>query len=314
MICSRELRSVHPELFHYTGRVGFEGIAKTNTLWATHFRSLNDDAEVSTLKPLLIDAVASVFDQQVKKRNRGIRNRYYHKGGSASQAKRFVDSLYRATFERENPSFAVDSYTVSFSTHAVDTSYERENGIESQWRCYAKDGYCLVFDTAALEDLLAAEFNRLDFTHLNLEDVRYITDEKIPLRNYFDFIEPAIRIAVDQCFDSDQRDMGVIEFLRCATLLKRRKYQKEREVRIVAIPGAEGYQEQGIREHPKRFIKKPIPTMSYAPKRHITLFDGINVKLPIKRVIVGPSDQQARNAIFASSITDCDVILSTPRS
>ncbi len=47
-ICSAKLKAEHPELFHYTGRGGFEPIVKTNTLWATHFRNLNDDAEIST--------------------------------------------------------------------------------------------------------------------------------------------------------------------------------------------------------------------------------------------------------------------------
>lgn len=37
-ICSARLKAEHPELFHYTGRGGFEPIVKTNTLWATHFR------------------------------------------------------------------------------------------------------------------------------------------------------------------------------------------------------------------------------------------------------------------------------------
>jgi hypothetical protein len=48
-------------------------------------------------------------------------------------------------------------------------------------------------------------------------------------------------------------------------------------------------------------------------KRHITLFTGVDVKLPIKRVIVGPSERQAENAEFARSIVECDVVLSSPR-
>jgi hypothetical protein len=38
--------------------------------------------------------------------------------------------------------------------------------------------------------------------------------------------------------------MAIIQFLEGATLLKKAKYLPEREVRIVAIPGAPGYQKQ----------------------------------------------------------------------
>ncbi len=313
VICSAKLKFDHPELFHYTGRFGFEAIIRSNQLWATHFRHLSDDAEVAALKPLLIRAAAAIFDREVKSRDRGTRNLYFQRGGGVAHAKRFTESLYAATFERNDTRFAVDAYTASFSTHSADTPYERENGLETQWRFYAANGFCLVFDTNGLSDRLAAEFDRFDFTHLNLEEVRYITDG-IPLRGYFDFIEPALHVAVDQYFTGYERpEMATMEFLRCATLLKRAVFREEREVRIVAIPGAPGYQEQAVREYPKLFVKKSIPSIQEMPKRHITLFDGVEIKLPIKRVIVGPSESQNENADFARSIIDCEVTLSRPR-
>ncbi len=36
----------HPELFHYTGIAGLEGIVRTQTLWATHAAFLNDALEI----------------------------------------------------------------------------------------------------------------------------------------------------------------------------------------------------------------------------------------------------------------------------
>jgi hypothetical protein len=312
-ICSARLKAEHPELFHYTGRGGFEPSVKTNTLWATHFRHLNDDLEIATLKPQLQETMSAVLGREVKKQNTGTRNQYYHAGGAAPMARDFVKSLYASTFERDDPQFAVDAYTTSFSTHAADTPYERENGLESQWKFYAHDGFCLVFDTDKLGDLLGAEFDRLDFTHLNLEDVRYLRyGARLP--DYFDFIEPALQVVAEQIFRRFQKQkMGTIEFLRCATLLKRSEFRGEREVRIVAIPGAPGYQEQGAREYPDVFVKRPIAAIEDAPKRHITLFAGAEAKLPIKRVIVGPSERQAENAEFAQSIVGCEVVLSKPR-
>lgn len=312
-ICSGKLKAEHPELFHYTGRGGFEPIVKTNTLWATHFRHLNDETEVSTLRPQLLETMAAVLQREVKKQKTGVRNQYYRAGGAPPLSRDFVNSLYKSTFESSDANFAVDAYTTSFSTHAADTPYERENGLESQWRYYAQDGFCLVFDTDRLGDLLAGEFDRLDFTHLNLEDVRYLRDGA-QLPDYFDFIEPALRIVADQVFKRfEKQEMGTVEFLRCATLLKRASFREEREVRVVAIPGAPGYQEQAAREYPGQFVKKPIPAIHERPKRHISLFEGADVKLPIKRVIVGPSRQQPENAEFARSIVNCEVVLSRPR-
>jgi hypothetical protein len=312
-ICSAKLKAEHPELFHYTGRGGFESIVKTNTLWATHFRYLNDDAEISTLRPELHQTMAEILQREVKKQKTGIRNQFYHAGGAPPMARDYVASLYASTFERGDADFAVDAYTTSFSTHAADTPHERENGLESQWRYYAQDGFCLVFDTDKLGDLLGGEFDRLDFTHLNLEDVRYLRDGA-KLRDYFDFIEPALQVVAEQVFKRfEKQEMGTVEFLRCATLLKRTGFREEREVRIVAIPGTPGYQEQGAREFPAQFVKKPIPVIYDRPKRHITLFEGADFKLPIKRVIVGPSEHQAENAKFARSIADCEVALSEPR-
>jgi hypothetical protein len=265
-ICSARLKAEHPELFHYTGRGGFEPIIKTNTLWATHFRHLNDDAEVSTLRPQLHATMAQVVLREVKKQNAGIRNQFFHSGGAVPMARDFVTSLYKSTFERGDADFSVDAYTTSFSTHAADTPYERENGLESQWSIYATDGFCLVFDTDKLGDLLGGEFNRLDFTHLNLEDVRYLRDG-VTLADQFDFIAPALEVVADQIFRRfEKQEMGTVEFLRCATLLKRASFREEREVRIVAIPGAPGWQQQATREYPDQFVKQPIPAIDEKPK------------------------------------------------
>jgi hypothetical protein len=37
VVGSIKLQAEHQELFHYTSRVGFQAIVRTNTLWATHF-------------------------------------------------------------------------------------------------------------------------------------------------------------------------------------------------------------------------------------------------------------------------------------
>jgi hypothetical protein len=294
-ICTAALKVEHPELFHYTRPQSFEAMLQSQTLWSTYSGDLDDKNEIATLKPLLIPCVAGLFNQEVKTRDAGKRNPFFGRGGGTSHAKQFVAKLYEATFDKNDPNRAVDAYTTSFTTHAADSDFERANGLESQWSRYAPDGFCFVFDMAAMGNLLGSEFDSRDYTHLNLERVRYAA-EGVPLREHFDFIEPAIRSAIDQYFkDFEKPEMAIVEFLRAATLLKRQCFMEEREVRIVAIPGAPGYQAQAAIEHSDDIVK-PLPIIDTAPKKHVTMFRDASIKLPIKRVIVGPSEHQAGNA------------------
>jgi hypothetical protein len=236
VIGSTELMAEHPELFHYTRRPAFEAILGSNTLWATHFRDLDDKNEIATLKPLLLRSLADIFDAEVKTRAAPSGTGTWHHGGSIPHAERFIASLYGATFDKNKPRFAVDAFTTSFTTHVADSDLERSNGLPSQWKRYAPDGFCIVLDTAAMCGLLGSEFDTRDYTHLNLERARYAFDH-VPLRDHFDDVEPALRSAVDQFFkDYPNPEMGTVEFLRSATLLKKPCFKEERELRIVAIP------------------------------------------------------------------------------
>src|ERR1700730_14072258 len=71
------------------------------------------------------------------------------------QATRVVQSFY-ALFLSPAP---LDIYVTSFCTHANDP-YAKERGLLSQWRGYGGEdgGYCIVFDTVALIELLQREF------------------------------------------------------------------------------------------------------------------------------------------------------------
>jgi hypothetical protein len=309
VIGSAELQADHSELFHYTRAAGFESIIRSNTLWATLFRDLKDQQEIKVLKPQLTTTILELFDKAVARRGRSVRRRFEHFGGARFQANKFVASIYKSTFERSDPRFAVDAFTTSFTTHAADSQFERENGLPSQWTEYAPDGFCIVLDTAEMCRLLGLEFDKRDFTHLNLEPVRYAF-EAVPLRVHFPDLEPALISSIEQFLDHVHNpEMAMIQFLQSATLLKETKYKEEREVRIVAIPGAPGYQAQAAREYP-HFVAKPLPKIEPHPNgsgsRHLTIFDDLGIELPIKRVIVGPSAHQASNAALARDLVDAD--------
>lgn len=84
------------------------------------------------------------------------------------------EAFYGTSFAAAGSSFEIAAFMTSFSTHAGDGDFERENGLWSQWERYAgADGYCIVFDTATMCDLLGAEFNGSYWVRLALGSVRY---------------------------------------------------------------------------------------------------------------------------------------------
>jgi hypothetical protein len=101
-------------------------------------------------------------------------------------------------------------------------------------------------------------------------------------------------------------EIAVPQFLAGATLLKGAAFKSEREIRIVAIPGTAKMVKYAAKEYPDRFdATAPLPDMRARPdtgKHYIALFDGLGLRLPIKRVIVGPGSRQQERAEQARSL------------
>ena len=97
----------YPELHHYTGWDALQGIFKCNTLWATHYKHLNDNTEIEHMKEYLVRLIPG--------------NRHQRR-----ILKSEIHSLYRKTFAQ-----FVTPFIVSFSTHAHGSDFDKENGIKS---------------------------------------------------------------------------------------------------------------------------------------------------------------------------------------
>jgi hypothetical protein len=309
--CDPHFTAAHPELHHYTTFQGLKGIVETNTMWATHYRDLNDSTEVVHLKEILAEAFIHRFKKILHQIcNRQQRRSLKTNGGSPKQLACFLtNAFYTATFGDEAKPSDVEAFIVSFCTHANDKPYDRENGLLSQWRGYGADGrYCLVFDTAAICNLLAQEWDVADYWgHLHMNTVQYEADE-VSVDELFpklmsvcdEHLSQVLRQVFNpQTGPSPQHDP--VPFLSSATLFKHRGFREEREARIVAIRSSQAVREAAARLR-DNFTPMPDRTRENNGRRYVPLFEGLNVKLPIKRVIVGPSRNQARNCGLAREL------------
>jgi hypothetical protein len=298
-ICSPETISRHPELFHYTKPAAFESIIKSQTLWCSHYRTMLDQDEVRLMRDLLPPAVAPRMDAIVEKLNRHTRRLWDTSGRGAQNARDLVNSLYGATIDSRAEYSSLDPYLFSFSTHSEDTAFDREHGIKSQWENYARpEGYCLVFDIRQLAELLKIEGSKRYWAWLMLQPVRY---NDRPIEEIFPELVEGLADTLRQFLNGNRTpEVATKEFLIGTTLLKGADYKPEREVRIVAIPGTEQAAKYAAKEFPTEFdATAPLPGIKTRPdtdKRYIVLFDGLSSPLPIKRIIVGPGENQQGRA------------------
>jgi hypothetical protein len=314
VVCSVETMSQHPELYHYTTPAAFKGIVGSQTLWCSHFSEMLDTDEVQLMRKLLPPAVVPRMDAIVQKLNRKKRRLWDASGRGAKAAHDLVEALYGATFDGRAVYSALDAYLFSFSTHAADTAFDREHGIRSQWDCYAgPEGYCLVFDIGEVARMLCREMDTRDWTRLTLAPVRYADR---PVEDIFRELVDASADTLRQFIDGVRfQEMAVPEFLAGTTLLKGADYKSEREVRIVAIPGTAETAKYAAKEYPNQFdASAPLPEVRVRPdtgKRYIAMFDGMGLRLPVKRVIIGPGDQlEERSERVRSILGDVPVTMS----
>jgi hypothetical protein len=305
VVCSVETMSRHPELYHYTKPAAFEGIGRSQTLWCSHYREMLDTNEIRLMRDLLPPAVAPRMDAIVEKLNRKKRRLWDASGRGAQTAHDLINSLYGATFDGRAVYSALDPYLFSFSTHVEDTSFDREHGIRSQWDSYAgPGGYCLVFDIGEVARMLGREGNARYWAWLMLEPVRYADR---PVEDIFRELVDRLADTLRQFIDGVKvPEMAVPQFLAGTTLLKGAAYKSEREVRIVAIPGTAKAARYAAKEYPDQFdTTAPLPEIKVRAdtgKRYVVLFDGLGLRLPVKRVIVGPGAKQEERAELARSM------------
>lgn len=213
-------------LFHYTDWKGLQGILQTKTLWATHFRYLNDEME-------------GVFGQEQFKKDWVTRF-------PNQDAETVIKTVFNSDLD--------DCFVVSF---CKSNKENYEDGLLSQWRGYGKDGgYAIQFDRKKIHELIKAEKEKYAYLGLQMWNMGYGNN-----KNYLDLVPQTWLPTHNQI--SEHSLILVLQYL---LWIKHSGFEEESEVRIAAVlvppkrfdePFEEGYVAQP--QKPIHFRDGAIP-------------------------------------------------------
>jgi len=302
----KKTSEVYKKLYHYTTWEGLQGIIENQTLWATNYKFLNDYSEIIFFKDKLISLiypyVLDGFKELIKHRP-DVKQKINRKGGLQKvvqhDAKGLVDAQYEALGD--------EIYILSFCGQAERTSIAN-NGLLSQWRGYGTGGgAALVFDTKKLEEILAIEAKRFEYSAVIIADIIYSDDEQKLQKELSDDL--AILADIAKLFFNHKNlskkimaeaEKGFYPFVKCISRYKHYGFSEENEVRVVALPTViDGEylklaKENGLKlmqEKKKNFRRKKGKSIPY-----IELFNSDDIDLPIEKIIIGPHKQKETRA------------------
>lgn len=305
---------VYKNLYHYTTWEGVLGILKSRSLWATHYKFLNDYSEIKLFRDQLVRILLPYVRKQyleLIERSPDAKRRIDEDGGLDQailhDTEAFVEAQYHATGD--------EIYILSFCGEHCNP-YINNNGLLSQWRAYgAGGGFSLVFDTQKLEEALSLEVNNYEYGMIHLSDVVYSEDDQ-KLQNEFSDSLSSIADDVEKVFnhlispDNELLLGGYQAFATCISRYKHHGFSEENEVRIVALPLDGKFMEfvgsNGTASKPEKERKFRSNSDSLMP--FIELFDSPQIELPITKIIVGPhKEKESRAAALRVMLRDTDI-------
>lgn len=314
----QKVSEAYKNLYHYTTWEGLKGILETQTLWATHYKFLNDYSEIILFKDKLSSWIHPYILEGYKKlirHNPGVKKKINQKGG----LNRVVQYDAKGLIESQYSALGDDIYILSFCGQPDDPNIAN-NGLLSQWRGYGTGGgAALVFDTTKLEELLDIESSIHEYSLILLADVVYSDDEEKLKKEYSNDLEILANVA-KQYFNFENYEQNKIidssnayyPFVRCISRYKHHGFKEENEVRIVALPTVIGEEikklaaRNGATLRPEKEKKIRFKNEMRIP--YIELFRSIDAGLPIKKIIIGPHPekefrvQELRNTIAKTNI------------
>jgi len=296
----------YTKLYHYTTWKGLLGILRTQSLWATHYKFLNDYSEIIFFKEKLVSLiqphVRNVYEKVIKYKPE-IEKKINEKGGVGYVVQHdtevVVDAQYRATGD--------EIYILSFCGEHEDANINN-NGLLSQWRGYGAGGGCaIVFDTKKIEDLLELEAKSFEYSTGHISDVIYSDNDqkfKEELSDHLEIIAEDVTKIFDHRNINKQPERPQLKsytnFVNCITRYKHYGFKEENEVRVVALPTVINKQylnfakANGITPKPEKERKFRKINAIHIP--YIDLFSSIEIDLPIEKIIIGPHREKESRA------------------
>ena len=301
-----------PELFHYTSFTALKAILKTNSLWATKATHLNDSSEMETIWPRVRRHTVEYFGKEVEKyarRERQLTESKNTRGGLAKVAKsegeEIVGWMRSRLLASDSTSSITPPFIVSFTTHngqSDQDKYHREHGMLSQWRGYARtEGIAVVFDKNKLQKLLKEECKRFDHWPCLLSDVAY-DFENLEFEDHFPRLSETLKVwtrnFIEPVDDVDIRTLEnkvVEELPDVVGRIKHPAFHEERECRIVIGVNSKSLLVE--LDSTTKLESGSFKQVHYRPGSvglipYIRLFEDSTQRLPINRIIVGPSRDQ----------------------
>lgn len=306
-----------PELFHYTGLHGLQGIVESQTLWATHSSFVNDHSEIIAFEPTFrailrpsieegLNDLESISKLDYTRILKTIGREGYIQAATDGVVNGFFGGLRQSEhIHKQGPSF--DAFITSFCT-TNDVNEER-HGLLSQWRGYGADGgYAIVFDTERLIGLIEEQNRKCPWIPTSLERVSYSSTSmenlKLAWKEDIEAIQQEQRKLVpalvlkykDKKLLEDLENTGsstIRKFLRLACKFKHWGFREENEVRVIAFSTTTSPRpvtDTEYRDHQQSGLSTAgtFPRAG-TPVPYISIFSGITRRpdklLPIKRVI-----------------------------
>jgi len=305
----------HPILHHYTSFSGLEGILTSKSLWATHYKALNDFSETEQMRGLLEKMTFEIIHPNMRNRYTSSLKykRYLNKHGglrncAKKEAKTIVNIFYDITFHgRETRDLGpyAEPYIVSFCAHTNHTEYVKNNGLLSMWRAYGNvGGFALEFDTKKLWDALCLDPLQFGYTAFSLSDVIYENDDT-DFDTEFEELNEALKDVLERIAESaSETAIGEIfqPFFTSVTRFKHQGFFEESEVRLVAAPLSEKLREAVMKEagaiekydNLKLPAKEILTRQKQGTNANYIVLNAADTEgnLPIRRIIVGPQENQ----------------------
>jgi hypothetical protein len=227
-------------LYHYTDINGLQGIWESGHLWATGSRFLNDTSELRLGVLLIQSRIAQrqtvLLEENIDALKRAIQER---EAEQQSVSDAFIEEIKL----RNAPELAelqeikgaaedAEKYMVSY----IACLTERDDQL-SQWRGYAREGYCVGFDTKLLLDSLDARVMRRVYYSDETEDEAYAARMIEVAKQHRKVMLGQPELA-DEIDEEGRRWIMGIRLTTFAAFMKDSHFDEEMEVRIVQVNGS----------------------------------------------------------------------------